>query len=90
MVRKVDFYDRRLVDKVLLQHHRNAIIFQMMAIVTLIAFGNLMDFPAFRLPAASAFFLGFSVFIFLFSVLKIHTLSDDDPLSHQRFQSVFR
>jgi hypothetical protein len=70
LVRKVDFYDRRLVDKVLLQHHRNAIVFQMMAIVTLIAFGNLMDFPAFRLPAASAFFLGFSVFIFLFSFLS--------------------
>jgi hypothetical protein len=70
LVRKVDFYDRRLVDKVLLQHHRNAIIFQLMAIVTLIAFGNLMDIPAFRLPAASAFFLGFSVFIFLFSFLS--------------------
>ncbi len=28
-------------------------------------------------------------FIFLFSVLKIHTLSEDDLISHQRFFSVF-
>lgn len=69
-VRKVDFYDKKLVNRVLFQHHRNAIIFQVLAIATLIAFGKLMDIPAFRLPASSAIFLGFSVFIFLFAFLS--------------------
>lgn len=69
LVRKVDFYDRKLVDRVLLQHHRNAILLQLIAIITLIAFGKLMDKPLFRLPAGSAIFLSFSVFIILFSFL---------------------
>ena len=69
-VRKADFYDKKLVNKVLFQHHRNAILFQCLAIITLIAFGKLMDFRVFRLPASSAIFLVFSVFIVFFSFIS--------------------
>lgn len=66
-VRKVDFYDKKLVDKVLLQHHRNAFFIQILAIVTIIAFGRLMENPYFRLPASSSIFLVFSVITVAFS-----------------------
>lgn len=66
-VRKVDFYDRKLVDRVLFQHHRNALLFQFLAIIGLIAFGKLMDIRFFRLPASSAIFLVFSIFVVFFS-----------------------
>ncbi len=66
-VRKVDFYDRKLVDRVLFQHHRNALLFQFLAIIALIAFGKLMDIRFFRLPASSAIFLIFSIFVVFFS-----------------------
>ena len=66
-VRKVDFYDRKLVDRVLFQHHRNALLFQFLAIIGLIAFGKLMDIRFFRLPASSAIFLTFSIFVVFFS-----------------------
>ena len=66
-VRKVDFYERKLVDKVLYLHHRNAFIIQIVSIVALIAFGKLMENPYFRLPAASSVFLIFSLVIVFFS-----------------------
>ncbi len=66
-VRKVDFYDKKLVDKVLLLHHRNAFLIQVLAIITMIAFGRLMENPYFRLPAASSIFLVFSVITVAFS-----------------------
>lgn len=66
-VRKVDFYDTKLVNKVLYLHHRNAFLIQMFSIVVLIAFGWLMENPYFRLPAAASIFLIFSVIVVLFS-----------------------
>lgn len=66
-VRKVDFYDKKLINQVLFHHHRNAFIVQIFSIEVLIAFGKLMENPYFRLPAASSIFLVFSVIIVLFS-----------------------
>lgn len=69
-IRNTDYYDQKLVDDVLFHHHRNAIIFQFIAIVGLISFGQLIEHPFFRLPAGSAIFLIFSVLVVLFSFLS--------------------
>ena len=68
-VRKVDFYERKLVDKVLYLHHRNAFILQIISVILLIAFGRLMENPYFRLPAASSIFLVFSIIIVAFTFI---------------------
>lgn len=68
-VRKVDFYERELLDKSLYQHHRNALLFQILTIGVIIAFGKLMVIPIFRLPAMAAIFLLFSIVIVFFSFL---------------------
>lgn len=69
-VRNADFYDKKLVAKVLSHHHRNAILFQCLAICGLLLLGKLMDNPYFRLPASSAIFLIFSVLVVFFSFLS--------------------
>lgn len=70
LVRKVDFYDRKLVDEVLYRHHLNALLFQVFTIVVMIVFGKLMEMPFFRLPAISAIFVVFSITIVFFSFLS--------------------
>ena len=70
LVRKVDFYDKKLVYEVLHSHHKNAMLFQLFVVITLLAFGRLMEIPYFRLPASSAIFLAFSVFIVFFSFIS--------------------
>ena len=70
LVRKADFYDKKLVAQVLFHHHRNAILFQVLAIIGLIFLGRLIEFPYFRLPACSAIFLIFSVLVVFFSLLS--------------------
>lgn len=67
LVRKVDFYHNKLVDRILLLHHRNAFVVQILAIVALIAFGRLIEYPYFRLPAGASVFLVFSVAVVLLS-----------------------
>ncbi|MCB0508207.1 MAG: hypothetical protein KDD21_07910 [Bacteroidetes bacterium] len=69
-IRNADFYDKKLVDEILFHHHRNAIIFQILAICSLLFLGRLMEHPTFRMPASSAIFLIFSVFVVLFSFLS--------------------
>ena len=69
-IRATDFYDKKLVDNVLFRHHRNAIFFQLMSVVGLISFGQLIEHPFFRLPASSAIFLIFSVFVVFFSFIS--------------------
>jgi hypothetical protein len=67
LVRKADFYDRKLVDKILFLHHRNAFLFQILAILGLAILGWLMENPYFRLPAGTTLFFVFSILAVLFS-----------------------
>jgi hypothetical protein len=69
LVRKVDFYDKKLVDRVLFLHHKSAFLFQLLSIVGLIALGSLIEYRYFRLPAAASIFLIFSVVIVFFSFI---------------------
>lgn len=67
LVRKADFYDRKLVDRILFLHHRNAFIFQLLAILGLAILGWLMENPYFRLPAGASIFFVISVIAVLSS-----------------------
>lgn len=67
LVRKVDFYNKEFVDKVLYQYNRSTFLFQILTMIALIAFGKLMDITYFRMPAMSAMLLIFSVTIVFFS-----------------------
>lgn len=66
-VRKVDFYNKELVDKVLYQYDRSTFMFQILILITLIVLGKLMDITYFRMPAISAILLIFSIAIIFFS-----------------------
>ncbi|MFN8284792.1 MAG: patatin-like phospholipase family protein [Chitinophagales bacterium] len=68
-VRKVDFYDEKLVNKVLNQHHRDAFILQITLILTMIAFGFFMENKYLRLPAGASLFLLFTVVFVVFSFI---------------------
>jgi hypothetical protein len=68
-VRKVDFYDERLVNKVMNQHHRDAFILQLLLIVAMIGFGFFMDNKYLRLPAGASIFLLFTVAFIFFSLM---------------------
>ncbi len=69
-VRKVDFYDRKLVERVLFLHHRNAFVFQLVCIAGLLGIGWMMENPYFRLPAGAAIFLILSVITVMFSFIS--------------------
>jgi hypothetical protein len=57
LVRKGDFYDKKLVDKVMNQHHRDAFILQLFLILLMIVFGFFMENKYLRLPAGASIFL---------------------------------
>ena len=64
-----DFYEKKLVDEILLQHHFDVMIFQIIVIVFIIILGKLMNIPLFIMPAISAIFMVCSVGIVAFSLL---------------------
>lgn len=69
LVRKVDFYDEKLVNKVLNQHHRDAFILQLLLILLMIVFGFFMENRYMRLPAGASIFLLFTVAYVVFSII---------------------
>lgn len=70
LVRKVNFYDRKLVERVLFLHHRFAFVFQFVCIIGLFCLGFFIENPYFRLPAVAAGFIIFSVATVFFSFLS--------------------
>lgn len=57
LVRSVAHYDPRLLMNIFRQNHLNALILQLITLVTLLALGFLIDFPYFRIPAGASIFI---------------------------------
>ena len=65
IVRSVQHYDYKLLLSVFKQNHLNALVVQLMSLVTLIIMGYLIDYPVFRIPAGASIFIMFSIVIAL-------------------------
>ena len=57
LVRPVGHYDPKLLLRVFRQNHVNALIVQILGLLTLIALGLLIDNPYFRIPAGTSIFI---------------------------------
>lgn len=57
LVRSVAHYDIRLLLGVFKQNHINALVMQLLSFFLLILLGMLVEYPAFRIPAAASIFL---------------------------------
>ncbi len=62
-VREVDHYDEEKLLTVFKQHHRNALVLELIALEIIILLGFLMDYKLFRVPASSSIFLLFSILV---------------------------
>lgn len=62
-VRSVAHYDKKLLMNIFKQNHLNALIIQLLSMVLLMALGQLIDYPVFRIPAAASGFLMASIII---------------------------
>ncbi len=65
IVRSVQHYDYKLLLSVFKQNHLNALVVQLMSLVTLIIMGYLIDYPIFRIPAGASILIMFSIVIAL-------------------------
>ncbi len=59
--RSVDHYPKELLKQIYRQHHLNALMVEITAILILVMLGALMDKPVFRLPSGAAVFLLFAI-----------------------------
>ncbi|GDX52396.1 hypothetical protein LBMAG27_14430 [Bacteroidota bacterium] len=62
-VREVDHYDEDKLLTVFKQHHRNALVLELIALEVIILLGFLMDYPLFRVPTAASIFLLMSILV---------------------------
>lgn len=61
IVRSVQHYDYKLLLGVFKQNHLNALVVQLMSLVTLIVMGYLIEYPIFRIPAGASILIIFSI-----------------------------
>ncbi|MCO6489878.1 MAG: patatin-like phospholipase family protein [Phaeodactylibacter sp.] len=61
LVRSVAHYDSSLLRSIFKQNHLNALILQLLSMMTLLALGYLIDYPPFRIPAGASLFILASV-----------------------------
>lgn len=61
IVRNVEHYPNKLLQKVFRQNHANAIVIQSVSITALILMGAFVEHPYFRIPTAASIFLLFSI-----------------------------
>jgi len=62
-VRDVSHYNESLLLRVFQQHHKNALLIQMVTLALLVILGFFIDYPAFQIPAAASLFLLTSIII---------------------------
>ena len=67
LVRSVQHYKKEMLKEVIRRNHHVAFIFQMISIVSLLAFGIFGELNAFEIPAGASILLLFTTFIMLFS-----------------------
>jgi hypothetical protein len=61
IVRNVEHYNFKLLERVFRQNHANAIVIQSLSITALILMAALVEYEHFRIPAAASLFLLFSI-----------------------------
>lgn len=69
VVRSVAHYDSRLLMNIFRQNHLNALIIQLLSMLLLMGLGQMMDYPAFRIPAAASIFILGSVIMAIIGAL---------------------
>ncbi len=62
-VRDVSHYNESLLLRVFQQHHKNALLVQVVTLAVLVVLGFFIDYPAFQIPAAASLFLLTSIII---------------------------
>lgn len=70
LVRNTDHYDPALINRVLKQHHKNAFTFIIIAVITIVLLGRLVDIPFFRIPAGATMLLFFTIIMVFVSTLN--------------------
>lgn len=69
LARDVSHYDKEMLKQVLRKNHRNAAIFEMVVVLSLLLLGVFRDIPIFNFPAAASVFLIFTMYLMLYSAL---------------------
>ncbi len=72
LVRAVSHYKKEMIKSVFKQNHKNAALFEIITILSLIVLGLFKDNSYFEIPAGASLFLLFTMFLMLTSAL--HTL----------------
>ncbi len=62
-VRDVEHYEEEKLLTVFKQHHRNALVLELIALEVIILLGFLMDYPLFRVPTSASLFLLMSILV---------------------------
>lgn len=68
-VRSVKFYKKETLNAVLIQNHRSAFVFQLLSIMSLVAFGLVPNTSVFIVPTSTSFLLLLTVIVMVFSSL---------------------
>lgn len=70
LVRSISHYDSSLLERVFRQNHTNALLVQIISLISLAVLGYLIDWPYFRIPASASIFLALSIFVALIGALS--------------------
>ncbi len=70
LVRSISHYDTSLLERVFRQNHTNALLVQIISLISLAVLGYLIDLPYFRIPASASIFLALSILIALIGALS--------------------
>ena len=70
LVRSVAHYESSLLERVFRQNHSNALLVQIISMLSLFLLGYLIDWPYFRIPASASIFLAFSILIALIGAIS--------------------
>jgi hypothetical protein len=69
IARDVSHYDKEMLKQVLRKNHRNAAVFEMVVVFSLLILGIFREIPMFNFPAAASVFLIFTMYLMLYSAL---------------------
>ena len=69
LARDVKHYDKEMLKQVLRKNHRNAALFELVVVFSLLLLGLFRDIPIFNFPAAASVFLVFTMYLMLYSAI---------------------
>lgn len=67
--RPFEHYDKEVLNRVFLQNHKKAVLFEVVVIATLLLFGLFREVPVFMIPAGASVFLLFTLYLMFTGVL---------------------